>query len=177
MKTIDPKQRIESSLTEGESILWRGKPGTKRLLTGGDIFMLPFSIMWGGGSLGVIVLLIANGQLGNMPLLLYIFPIVGVYLLFGRFLHRRWVLKNTEYVITNRRLFFIKRGHTLMISADSLPPMKVIQRRNGSGTIQFVLDTGRRANSLAEPYGEYALENLTELHRVREAIMQMKSSN
>lgn len=175
MRKPNPKLWAENSLMEGEEILWRGKPGTKRLLTRDDIFMLPFSIMWGGFSIGVTVLLLVNGQLSNLPPIFFIFPIIGVYLLFGRFLHRWWRLKNTEYVITNRRLFIIRHSHAVTISANNLPPMKIIQRRNGGGTIQFVIDTGRAWNSLSSPYGEYALENLADVQLVRRTIMQMSS--
>ncbi len=49
---MDDRQpnRINQYLMPDEYVLWNGKPGKGNLLTGQDVFMIPFSIMWCGAA-------------------------------------------------------------------------------------------------------------------------------
>jgi hypothetical protein len=39
---------IQPELTSGESILWAGQPNTRVSFHKEDLFLIPFSLMWGG---------------------------------------------------------------------------------------------------------------------------------
>ncbi len=39
---------IQSELTSGESILWAGQPNSGVIFRKDDIFLIPFSLFWGG---------------------------------------------------------------------------------------------------------------------------------
>ena len=41
-------EAIQPELTPGESIVWAGQPNTSVIFHKQDVFMIPFSLMWGG---------------------------------------------------------------------------------------------------------------------------------
>ncbi len=168
-----------SYLMEGEEILWRGKPNAKQLLTREDIFLLPFSILWGGFSVGLTVFMTARGELGNMPPVFFIFPIIGIYLLFGRFVHRSMLLRNTEYIITNRRIVIKRWTSVLELWGNNLPPMKSRIKADGSGTIEFhsPINAPRlsvKYSALTSP--QYGLENLSDAADAVKAIGRLREA-
>ena len=46
--TPDSLAAIQPELTSGESILWAGQPNTRVIFHKEDLFLIPFSLMWGG---------------------------------------------------------------------------------------------------------------------------------
>ncbi len=48
MDNMEDYSWINSCLSQGEQILWRGKPERFSLLNKKDSFMIPFSILWCG---------------------------------------------------------------------------------------------------------------------------------
>ncbi len=45
---FDAAQIIQKELEPGEKLLWSGKPAQGIRLRGSDVFMIPFSFLWGG---------------------------------------------------------------------------------------------------------------------------------
>ena len=95
---------INSWLSQGEQVLWRGKPERYSLLNKKDSLMIPFSIAWCGFAIFWELSVIITGA----PLLFRLWGIpfvcVGLYMVFGRFLYRRYQLRHSTYVITNRKI-------------------------------------------------------------------------
>jgi hypothetical protein len=44
----NPSDKFRDELNPGERIIWSGQPRQGLMLRPSDIFMIPFSIMWGG---------------------------------------------------------------------------------------------------------------------------------
>jgi len=44
----DSLAAIQPELTSGESVLWAGQPNTRVIFHKEDLFLIPFSLLWGG---------------------------------------------------------------------------------------------------------------------------------
>ena len=106
-------------LSDGEVILWKGKPEKGHVFTPQDAFMIPFSILWCGFAIFWETTVVASGapfffKLWGIP-----FVCVGLYMVFGRFLWTAYVRKNTAYVITTRRIIRSRRGRVDSITTKT----------------------------------------------------------
>ena len=170
---------LRQYIAPDEYILWRGKPGEGNLFTPSDVFLIPFSLMWCGFAVFWEMTVISN----NTPFFFKLFGIpfvaLGLYIVFGRFIHRRWLLRNTEYVITDHCIYIKSGRNVRMLFANSLPPMDVVLNKDGTATVRFTDTSYHRAGrgvpmgSFSRPNGTYALENLSDLRAVQAAISQM----
>lgn len=158
-------------LTAGETVLWRGKPGKGHLLTGQDIFMIPFSILWCGFAIFWEATVIRNGAPFFFTLWGIPFVCVGLYMVFGRFLWTAWIRKRTAYVITDQKILRARGNRVDMLSTRNLPPMYVTAHRDGSGTIRFGEYRSRGRNQGPAPF---TLENLEDVARVQGILLGMR---
>ena len=95
-----------------EKLLGRGRPQQGIRLTGQDIFMVPFSLLWGGG---VLTFLLTGGGVvmeEGFPFVLFplIFGLAAFYITIGRLIHDAWIRSNIEYALTDRRVIILKTG-------------------------------------------------------------------
>jgi hypothetical protein len=139
---------IQSELTSGESILWAGQPNSGVIFRKDDIFLIPFSLFWGGFSIfweaGVLGLWGGNhgkgdswtfGMIWGVP-----FVLIGQYLIWGRFFYDAWLKKRTHYAVTSRRVIVVQTGwKRRMVSAflDSLPAIAKEGGGDRPGTLRF----------------------------------------
>ena len=146
---------IESFLEPGERLLWSGQPKRGIRLQVGDLFMIPFSLMWGGFAifweasvLGITGLnhhpANPNGHATGAPLFMALwgipFVVIGLYMIFGRFFYDAAMRSKTWYGITDRRLVILKSLFTKnVISLDyaTLTNLNLVERNDGSGDILF----------------------------------------
>jgi hypothetical protein len=137
---------IPPELTSGESILWAGQPNPHVLFHKDDIFLIPFSLLWGGFAIfweaSVSGLWGGNHRNGDSWIFGMIwgvpFVLIGQYLIWGRFLYDAWLKKRTHYAVTSRRVMVVQAGWKhQMVSAflDSLPGPCKRGRRQPSGHI------------------------------------------
>jgi hypothetical protein len=127
-------------LLEGEKVLWSGHPGQGLLLTGRDIFLIPFSLLWGGFAIfwefSVMSLPTPDFfRLWGVP-----FVLIGLYLIIGRFVIDAWLRSNTMYAVTNQRILIARSGPFAKFTAISLhrlPDLQLTEGKNGRGTIHF----------------------------------------
>ncbi len=83
---------IESELSSSEKLLWSGQPRQGVVFRSNDIFMIPFSLMWGGFAifweLMVLTMIPKDGGIISIifPLWGIPFVIIGLYIMFGRFI-------------------------------------------------------------------------------------------
>jgi len=138
-------------ILKDEEILWYGRPDPSVLFASGDLFLIPFTLMWGGFALAWEALVLAallrgderaanGGSLWFMAVFGVIFVATGLYLIFGRHIFKRIWKKRTHYAVTNRRVIALTRLLAENARAefiDRIPAMKKAVRPDGKGTIWF----------------------------------------
>jgi hypothetical protein len=127
--------------TMGESILWEGKPAATfgSILNLGDLFLIPFSILW----TGFAVFWMASAYMMGAPILFTLFGtpfvLVGVYMVFGRFISAYLSIRGTYYLLTDRRVLIqagLSKAYT-SFGLDQLGPLTVSAGSDGSGSIYY----------------------------------------
>lgn len=162
---------VNQYLLSGEYIVWKGRPEKGLVFSGQDFIMIPFSIMWLGFALfwewGAIQSGIPFMMLWGLP-----FVGIGLYMLFGRYIHSAWLRPRTFYVVTNKKLI-IKKGRKIsMYTAMDLPPMTLRIHKNGNGTISFSETVRYRGGRHYSTF--FALENLKDAVHAQNAISAME---
>lgn len=104
-------ETISSYIRADEKLLWQGKPQQGLRLGGQDVFMVPFSLLWGGMVLSFLVTGVFSAAVG-FPFVLFplIFGAAAVYVTVGRLVHDAWIRSRIEYALTDRRIIVFQRG-------------------------------------------------------------------
>lgn len=131
---------LQPDLQPGETLEWTGRPNPWRVFTLGDVFLIPFSLMWGGFAIFWEVGVVASRapfffRLWGIP-----FVLIGLYLIFGRFLYSAWDRRHTWYGVTNQRVIILTTtfGHRVQsIYFNMLPEIETIISASGRGTLLF----------------------------------------
>jgi hypothetical protein len=134
--------QLQRYLQPGEKILWTGRPDPSRLVSRTDAFLIPFSFMWGGFAIvweGGVLLTGAPTffWLWGIP-----FVVVGQYLIWGRFLYKRWDRRRTVYALTNQRALILRGGSIQSVFLNHLPNINQSVRADGSGSLEFGSSAG-----------------------------------
>jgi len=144
-----PELRLQSELLGGERLLWTGQPDPRVIFERVDIFLVPFSLLWGGFALaweaGVLGLgVFGEGHRSAVPWFFVLwgipFVLVGLYFIAGRFFYKAWRKRRTYYALTNKRALVLVegRGHTLRACfLSAVPTINKSVRPSGVGTITF----------------------------------------
>ena len=132
---------LDSRLLPDEKILWTGGPWQGLLLfQPSDVFMIPFSLLWGGFAL------MWNWQVwtGPAPIDFKLFGLpflaMGLYVTVGRFLIDTLARRHVTYAVTNKRVLIERKFLFRSIKSldiGRLPELELIERADGSGTIKF----------------------------------------
>ena len=155
----------------GEYVTWKGRPEKGNYLTPQAIVMIPFSLIWCGFAIFWEYNAIQSGvpamMLFGLP-----FVAIGLYLVFGRFLHSAYLRGKTFYVITNKKLIIKKGNQITVYSPKDLPPMTLHMHRNGNGTITYQQSVytrkGHRISTIC------ALENIQNPVAAQSALSAME---
>lgn len=167
-------------LVNGEYILWKGKPEKKNIFTSADVFMIPFSILWCGFALFWEITAIMSDAPFFFAIFGIPFIIVGLYLVFGRFIHAAYKRKRTAYVITNKKIIRRQGKKIDMLDGKTMPPMYVDIHKDGNGTIRFGQDVvyhngWNRTSVNRVGYGSaFMIENIPDVVQVQEIINGME---
>lgn len=128
-------------LLPGERIVWSGEPVRHRLLRIDDVFLIPFSLMWGG-----FVLFFAAGavfgQVHDPIAMVCAVPLVllALYLVFGRFVVRSIASRKARYLVTDRRVVVTGGVTGRAVGTEylaALPPPVITENEDGSGDLAF----------------------------------------
>lgn len=183
-------------LDPGEKLLWSGQPKQGVRLQAGDIFMIPFSLMWGGFAIFWEANVLGFGGLarhqtthpvnnGGVPLFMALWGIpfvaVGLYMIFGRFFYDASLRNKTWYGITDRRLIVLKSFFSRKVSSfdyGTLTNLNLVERGDRSGDILFGTPSPMAgfANSSWAGSGRYAVPGFYLLPDARNAFNQIRAA-
>ena len=110
------------------------------MLRGADVFMVPFSVLWGGFAIFWEWSVINSDAPAFFVLWGIPFVLVGVYLIVGRFFVEARQRAKTHYAVTNERLLIIAglfRRTVKSLSLRTLTDVSLTEATNGEGTITF----------------------------------------
>jgi hypothetical protein len=192
----DINQKFREHLLRNEDILWSGQPDPSVIFTPIDIFLIPFSLLWGGFAIfweSSVLLTIPedapNGINIIFPLFGLIFVIVGLYFIFGRFIYKRWKKRKTYYAVTDRRVLSLSEAFGRQFQESDIKLISDISKRvrsDGIGTLIF----GGTQSSIFSGYQFYtntgmdilpfyttplAFSDIHDADRVYKLIMDVKS--
>lgn len=166
-----------------EHILWRAKPQKGNLLSSGDYYMIPFSVLWFGFVVYWMYGVIKSDAPIFFPVFGGAFAVVGMYIVFGRFIWAAWSRKHTYYVITNKKIIRRRFSKVDVLLASNMPPVYAEYYKDGNGTILFKSPNeyfrrgtkrGFAARSTGLSFGVFCIENVSEVNRVLRAIESME---
>lgn len=127
-------------LMPGENLIWWGQPRQGFMLSCRDVFLIPFSLLWGGFALFWEATVVRSGgpfffRIWGVP-----FVLMGLYMIAGRFVTDVWVRRNMLYALTDQRVLIVRRRPSFKFTAlniDQLPSAELEEAGDGRGTIRF----------------------------------------
>ena len=142
---------FSSELSSDETVQWSGRPNPDVVFHKDHWGMIPFSLLWGGfaifwlvGASGIADLWTNRpdktfqwfGVIWGTP-----FVLIGQYMIWGRFLHKRWKKRRTYYGLTNRRALIVENGFKgRTVSSAYFENMALVDkwvRSDGIGSLSF----------------------------------------
>ena len=136
---FDSEEQIRRELDHDEELLWCGRPRQGVILRIGDLFFIPFSLLWGGFAVFWEVMAIVMGAPWFFCLWGIPFVAIGLYLVLGRF----WVdsrnRASTYYGVTSDRIIIVNDSWSRKVQCLDIrmSEFALNERQNGSGTITF----------------------------------------
>ncbi len=143
---FDAQQIVQRELDSGEKLIWAGIPTQGIVVRTSDVFMIPFSLLWGGFAIfwEVMALGIPKDDAGAVA---YVFPLfglpfvlIGLYMIFGRFIYDAKKRAKTFYGLTDQRAIIISglfsKG-VKSLNLVTLTDVNLTEKSDLSGTITF----------------------------------------
>ncbi len=93
---------LQTELDPNEQLLWTGQPRHDIVFCGADVFVIPFSLLWGGFAIFWEVSVIRSGADWFGPIFGIPFVLVGLYMIVGRFIIDAQQRTHTLYTVTNK---------------------------------------------------------------------------
>jgi hypothetical protein len=131
---------MQRELDPGERLLWAGCPQKGILFRKLDFALIPFSVFWAGFAIVWEVVVIRT----NGPVVMIIwgipFVLIGLMMLFGRFIVDARIRETTLYGVTDKRVIIIAGLFNRKIQSSDLSLLRgltLIEAKNRKGTISF----------------------------------------
>jgi len=183
MKIVD-QQAFTSYLQPNESIQWVGGPPSGLLFRKSDVFMIPFSLLWGGFAFFWEITAYNSGA--SMFFLLFgsVFVIMGLYIAIGRFGYDILKRESTIHGLTTERALILSGIFSRSLKSINLkatPEISLEQKSNGYGTVTFGNSSSSRSlfsNSYGAGYGQPVIpcfeliENVSSGHQMIQGIQR-----
>jgi hypothetical protein len=128
----EAKQLILRELDAEERLLWAGQPRRGICFRRGDIYMIPFSLIWASFSIFWEIQAFRENaprffRFWGIP-----FILAGAYLVAGRFVWDAWRRARTFYGVTDRHILIVSSvgsKSTTMLALNTLPGLTLYQDR------------------------------------------------
>ena len=137
---FETSQIIRNELSQGESLIWSGRPRQGFVLRKADLFLIPFSILW----VGFAFFWEYQAFTSDAPLFFLIFGgffvIYGLFFVFGRFISDILKRKGTFYGVSTDRVIILSVTPTRKLQSlnlDTLNDITLSMKQDGSGDILF----------------------------------------
>lgn len=138
MTNYDVENELKPNLSSDEKLIWAGKPKTGIVFRSSDLFLIPFSLLWGGFA----IFWETNVFMTDAPFFFKLwgipFVLVGLYITVGRFFLDARKREKTIYGITPDRII-IKTGifstEIKSLNIRTLSDITIDQKEDYSGTI------------------------------------------
>ena len=171
----------KQNLDPGESIQWYGRPRRFTPFTGNDLIEIPvglfalgFFTFWEWTVVKHVPFSTDNTLLFVVGTLFKLFGLAflltALYQAFGRLIRRRWLLKRTSYVITNRRILRSQNQKVDLLQGDALRNYHILEHRDGLRSIVFDNTAPKRRPSFGSRDFELAF-----LHDAERALRAVDS--
>jgi|SRR5208337_235727 len=132
---------LVKELGHGERLLWSGRPRQGIFFRPSDIFVVPFSLFWGGFAFfWEYTAVTSNKSQFLFPLFGIPFVLIGIYIIAGRFFVDSYQRSRTYYGVTDQRALIlsgIMARQLKAISLQNLNEISLTERSDGSGDISF----------------------------------------
>jgi hypothetical protein len=131
------ERAIMPYLLSSESLTWTGRPATGLIFRKSDVFLIPFSLAWGGFACFWEYTVYRAGAPYFFLLFGGFFVVMGLYLIFGRFFYDMLHRRKTVYALTGERILSLT-GKTLSAwNLRDLPQASLELSADRRGTIAF----------------------------------------
>ena len=139
---IHPDAQLEVSryLEPDESLIWAGVPKRGLMLRASDLFLIPFSLLWGGFAIFWEWNVLQSDAPIIMPLFGAFFVAIGLYFIVGRFFVDAAIRARTCYGLTDRRVIILSGLLARSVKSLLLPTLhdvSLVERSDSTGTISF----------------------------------------
>lgn len=135
---------INKELLPGEKVLWSGRPQQGIVFRKMDALLIPFSLFWGGFAIfwEVNALLILTETTDPIALVFPLFGIpfvlIGLYIIFGRFMVDAKARSKTIYGLTNKRAIVVSGLFSKKVKSvdlNRLSDVSLNEKSDGLGTV------------------------------------------
>ena len=138
---FEAQQQINQQISSSERVLWADRPKRGSVVQWSDVRLSIFGVIWLGMLIPHILLIFKDGGGPFFPKLFMVpFLLVGLYYLFGRYIHDAWLRSRTFYGLTDQRVIIISGLFGTSVRSlpmKSLPELNLKEKSNGSGSIVF----------------------------------------
>jgi hypothetical protein len=131
---------LARELASSERLLWSGQPKQGTVFRASEWFMMPFSLMWGGFAFFWEWQVLQTDAPAFFVLWGIPFVLVGIYLIFGRFIVEAKQRASTLYGVTNERVLIVSGLFTRKVKSlalRTLSDLTLSETATGEGTISF----------------------------------------
>lgn len=168
---------ISFDLDRGERLLWSGVPQQGIVFRSSDVFLIPFSLMWGGFALFWEFGVLSSPAPGFMAVWGVPFVFIGLYITVGRFFVDARIRRRTTYGVTTDRVIIadgLIAPRLKSLNLSTLTDVTLKQGADGRGTITFgpEIPWGRAYDGFAWPGipRGTAFERIPEAKRVYDIV-------
>lgn len=144
--TFDAQQIVRRELDSGEKLIWAGIPKQGMVFRGSDIFLIPFSLVWGGFAIFWEIMALSIPK-EDSTAIAYVFPlfgipfvIIGLYIIFGRFIFDAKKRAKPFYGLTDQRVIIVFGSFSKGVKSlnlSTLSDVSLTEKNDLSGTITF----------------------------------------